>query len=172
MKSTHGEIYKIKNSFKVKILKDLAKENSSELYTYYLQYVKGSFEYWSKKYVEDFCMADKKSQLFQIGKSIIHSLIDKIKSVVHSLPKDIKIEVWLQKFHDQLNATVVFSVSEIQDFIKANPEHSTTSNNIFLQEFLRALDTEEDKLVKMITHPDSKYAKITKWRNSPHLLSP
>ena len=66
-----------KNYFKVKVLTDLAKKKSFQLYTTYLSDIRTSFEYWTEQYVINHCTENEGDKLIEKAESIISSILIK-----------------------------------------------------------------------------------------------
>ena len=161
--SFHQKMY-----FKVRVLQDLAKERNFKLFKIYLVDVRSSFELWAECYVKRFCMANNKKDLKTIARLIVHEFIIKIDTIVKGLNKIMPIKQWLQKFHQKLNETVIIDLSEMQDIIGATQVNSSSEH--FIMTLCEKLAQEEEKIMKMVTDPNSEFSHITKWGNSPHLM--
>ena len=158
-----------KNYFKVKILKDLAKERKFKLYKTYLVDIKSSFEYWAEHYVKDFCMANRKANLKKTTKLIIQKLILYIDTVIHGLDDTMPLKEWWEMFHERLNEKLKLDLGEMLDIIKAtNAENS--SSELLVNTISQKLKQIEEKLMKKIEDSNSEFSDITKWNASPHIL--
>ena len=170
-KIRHGQeraSFSQKNYFKVKVLTDLAKRKKFKLYAAYLSDIQSSFEYWTGKYVRDYCTENQGALLIETAKSIVGGVFNKITETATKLPKGITLKSWLQQLHSDLSQDIVFNVSEMQDILEVNSKHAITNNKFFIEALIKGLKLEEVKLIAAVANPQSKFFKITKWNKSPH----
>ena len=161
--------YSQKKFFKVKILKDLAKQKKFELYITYLVDIKSSFEYWVEQYVKEFCMQNSKDNLKKTTKSIIQETKQYITTVVNSLDNTIPMKEWWQRFHKRLNEKLKLDFNEMHDIIEA-ADVEVISSEFFVKALSQILEQIEEKVMKQIEDRSSEFSNITKWNASPHLL--
>ena len=169
MKSS-AATYKTKSYFKVQILKDLAIKNTFKLYSTYLRDIRSCFEWWAALYVEDFCMENYKTNLLETARPIIHRILNQVIEAAKKIQTGVVIQLWLTQFHGKLSKIIKLNLNEILDIIEANPNHSKTISQFFVKELTEGLKKEEQILLKKITDPKSKFATITKWNKSPHII--
>ena len=111
--------FKQKKLFKVRVLKDLAKQKNFGLFKAYLDDIKSSYESWMKLYVKEFCMANQRENYMTLARSIVCKIVMKIDATVKDLDKNMPIKEWLLNFHGRLNATLTIDLGEMQDIIEA-----------------------------------------------------
>ena len=167
MKTTDASFYQ-KTYFKVRILKNLATARKFELFKIYLEDIRRSFEYWAKRYVREFCMANDKKNLKTLAYSVLHEIIVHIDTTVKRLHKSMPIKQWLQKFYQCLNEVLIIDCGELQDVIEVTQIKS--SSEYFIATLLDQLPEVEEEVMKIIADPNSKFSCITKWNNSPHVM--
>ena len=160
--------FRQKTYFKVRVLKDMAAARKFGLFRAYFEDIKSSFESWAECYVQTYCMANNKKNLKTIARSIVHEIILKIDSAVKDLNRSMPIKQWLQKFYQRLNETLTIDLGELQDIIGATQIES--SSEYFITTLSEELAQEEERIMKIITDPNSKFSCITKWRTPPHLI--
>ena len=160
--------FRQKRYFKVRVLKDLAAKKKFTLFKAYFEDIKSSFESWAECYVQEFCIANNKKNLETAARSIVHEIIVKIDSAVKDLNKSMPIKQWLQKFYQRLNETLTIDLGELQDIIGATNIES--SSEYFITTLSEELRQEEERIMKIVTDPNSKFSSITKWGTSPHLV--
>ena len=159
--------FKTKAFFKVKVLKDLAAERNFELFKTYLLDIKSSFEYWTERYVREFCMANNNKNLQTLVRLFVHDTILEIDATVQKLDKNIPIKQWLQRFHERLNETLTINLNELEDIIGAT--RVETISEYFVSRLSKQLTEQEEKIMERIVDPNSKFSDITKWNTSPHI---
>ena len=157
-----------KRFLKVRVLKDLAKEKKFGLFKTYLEDIKSSYESWTKLYVQEYCMRNQRKNFTTLARSIVHEIIIKIDATVKDLDKNTPIEQWLLRFHGRLNETLTINLSEMQDIIEAT--HVGSSSEHFISTFSEQFTQEEEKIMKVIADPKSKFSDITEWNTSPHIM--
>ena len=160
--------FKQKRFLKVRVLKDLAKQKNFGLFKTYLEDIKSSYESWTKLYVKEFCMVNRNWNYITLARSIVHDIMIKIDAIVKDLDKNMPIKQWLQKFHGRLGATLTLDLGEMEDIIGAT--HVGSSNANFINTFSEQFRQEEEKIMKLIADPNSKFSDITESNNSPHLI--
>ena len=160
--------FRQKTYFKVRVLKDLAAARKFGLFKAYLEDIKSSFESWAECYVKTFCMANNKKNLKTTARSIVNEIIVQVDSALKDLNKSMPIKQWLQKFYQRLNETLTIDLGELQDIIAAT--HIESSSEYFITTLSEELEQEKERIMKLVTDPNSKFSHITKWRTSPHLI--
>ena len=160
--------FRQKTYFKVRVLKDLAAARKFGLFKAYLEDIKSSFESWAECYVKTFCMANNKKNLKTIARSIVNEIIVQVDSALKDLNKSMPIKQWLQKFYQRINETLTIDLGELQDIIAAT--HIESSSEYFITTLSEELEQEKERIMKLVTDPNSKFSHITKWRTSPHLI--
>ena len=161
--------FKQKKLFKVKVLKDLTRENSFAQFKTYLRDIKSSFVFWAEEYVRNFCVADQKKNLVALTKSTIQEIISTIIANVKNVKKNIPIKRWLQNFHKKIIETVTIDLDEMEDIIGA--AHVGHSTELFVQILCEELSQEEEKIIKaIVANQSSKLSDIAKWTTSPHII--
>ena len=161
--------FQYKRYFKVKVLKDLAANRNFRLFQDYLTDSKSSFESWAEKYVIEFCAPNGQGNHITLAQSVVKSKIKIIKETFKCLPKDIAIEEWLRNFHKKLNEELKIDFGEVKDNVIVATK-VTNSSESFITTLSEQLTHEEEKLMKMIVDPRSKFSRITKWKTSPQSL--
>ena len=165
------DTFKGKSYFKVRVLQDLAKRKDFKLYKVYLEDIKGSFEWWAEEYVKAYCAENKGENLYKKAKTIVNRIVVQINSAVkcidNEMNNEMNIRSWLNNLHNKLSKVLTIDLSEMQDIIEATPYEGCEG---FIHSLIGELKKLEDKVMRKIKEPNSKFSNISTWNRSPQSL--
>ena len=160
--------FRSKTHFKMMILKHLVLKKDFRLFQTYLVDIKSSFKFWAEQYVKEFCVLSNKENHITLAQSFVERIFINVEAVVRDVDKSIPIKSWLQQFHQKVNETLTIDLGEIQYLIGAT--HAGNNSKYFVNTLCEQLTEGKEKIMKKMADPYSKFSRITKWDNPPHLL--
>ena len=109
-----------KKSFQIKILKDLANRESSDLYKTYIYDIPRCFRYWITHYIDDYCRSSPE-KITSLAKIRIKEKFECISHAISNLRRTTKItdmEAWIKEFVNKLWSTLPLSSQKIMALVE------------------------------------------------------
>ena len=159
-----------KRSFKIELLRELAKQENIYHFRQYLDDIDGCFRYWTEYYLKQHCLESSsgKSRISVLAEKQLTTITKKIKVTVKKLKssENIKINNWLSDFHEQVQETFDINKSEMNMMVGI---YDVTDYHYFSQDIEKGMEDIESKLLNTFSNGWQLYYDIKNGENPPHL---
>ena len=158
-----------KRSFKIELLRELARLENFYRFRQYLDDIDSCFQYWIEYFLREHCLKSEsgKSRISVLAEKQLLTITNKIKDTVKKLKssKNIKINNWLD-FHEHVKETFDINKSEMNMMVEI---YDITDYHYFSLAIEKGMEEIESKLLNTFSNGWQLYCEIKNAENPPHL---